>query len=278
MNRAEFKKSRTISEDFDPAEIQDLSIQADYWHGTGRFRHDKENPTTEPIDVLQGIIDHGVLPHHDNFTAEMGIPCNKVISLSQARMYAAVYAKMFLSRGTELEYEYGNRVIWSLRYQTKILLTNLFDPQKWRALFSRTKRLKSEESESDKPKKLEKIKGFVGHCTKESVSLLKAALLWVRTDIEGNYPIIIGIPQEAVDILPGAHKGYGTYEARTNTPFRLEDCTHIEVPLSQLESVKGILERNGINTPVVAIEDMELHFSKKTSTEIMKPKARSLTA
>ncbi len=88
--------------------IKSLYAQTEYWHGTGRYCYAEDGSV---VDILKGIIkDGGLVPHEDDWDRKRG----KIqsISMAPARMYARLYACMYMPNGERIENEFGSRNLW----------------------------------------------------------------------------------------------------------------------------------------------------------------------
>ena len=80
------------------------------------------------------------------------------------------------------------------------------------------------------------------------------------SDIPGNYPLLFGIAGNDLDLvgtIPLVH----AVEARSLSPVRLENITHLEVPLANVEETRKLLNEKDIQVPVIPLEYADAHMS-----------------
>lgn len=80
------------------------------------------------------------------------------------------------------------------------------------------------------------------------------------SDIEINYPILIGIKanaSELIETIPLTHK----VEQRSLKPIGLERFTHIEVPLQKITETKELIEKHNLNIPVIPMEFGDIYLA-----------------
>jgi len=73
------------------------------------------------------------------------------------------------------------------------------------------------------------------------------------SDIQGNYPLIIGIRENAfpeADIAGVLRK----HESRSKIPIPLDLLTHVEVPFDYVDEVQNAVMDYGSHIPVIPIE------------------------
>ena len=81
------------------------------------------------------------------------------------------------------------------------------------------------------------------------------------TDIEINYPILIGIKAKAIKPVLGA-KVFSLHETRSEATIMFTGMTHIEVPQDRVPETVALLREAGISTPVIPIEEGERYCRK----------------
>ena len=80
------------------------------------------------------------------------------------------------------------------------------------------------------------------------------------TDIEGNYPVLIGVVAGAKDLIETtsiAHK----VERRSLKPITLQQFTHIEVPLQNIAETEKVLKDQGVSIPVLPLEFGDIYLA-----------------
>lgn len=157
--------------------IAELYSRVSFWHGTGR----RQYKDGKVIDVLRSLLTaKALMPEKDSFDYKnVEITC---VSLSDRRMYASLYAKIHDTKKSELKYEYYPRRFWNKIFigitglmAGKELFpdTNILDKLKMGTKFSVNWRRWFKKIMKNPP--------------------LIPGLSRVKSDIEENYPILIGI-------------------------------------------------------------------------------------
>ena len=239
--------------------IKEYCERATYWHGTGRYHYQYQGATRYEnvsvdglLDVLNSIIEQGGLtPHYDPWIDSGG----KTVSLGTVRMHSRLFARIHLYEHDALLYELGNVPCWVHLY-TRLLLLWLFTDlgsckQFIKSLFRRSfyKDLQSWVGAIRKPKngRVISLWHFVNGESPDS-------------DIRGNYPILFGIARgtlEVIDTIPLTHR----VEVRSLRPVKLEDFTHMEVPLARIKETEEFLKIKGISLAVLPIEFVDIYLS-----------------
>jgi len=230
-------------------EITKLYGKTTHWHGTGRFRYERDNDIW--YDVLAKIVDLGGLyPFRDPWINSGG----STVSLATIRMLSRAFARVHSNENSTFVYELGSIKFWLRLYffltavwlcTDRHALSTVFG-----GLFHGTffRDIRSWESAIRKP-------------NGKRVSVLNVFLRkTLVSDIEGNYPILIGIvadSKELIETTPIAHK----VERRSLKPIMLTQCTHIEVPLQNVVETEKILRERGVSLPVLPLEFGDLYLS-----------------
>lgn len=252
------------------SEIEELYVNAAYWHGTGR----KQYKDGQVIDLLNSIVNEGGLtPHNDPFDAKTGIV--SMISLSDRRMYAGGYARMHIPKSERLRYEYMSDKFWGiflkLTAREVIGRTNL-DHIKKIGIHAWT-HLKEGGNLSTLATLALNLKKngrkWVSRITKEEVKKPITELFTIHSDIPGNYPILIGVKDGI--FTPSQTANYiSKYETRANTAIPINGFTHIEVPLAHIQKTQDYLNQRGVGKlPVVAMELGEIHSSQFSPQQLI---------
>lgn len=254
-------------------EIAGFYQKTTHWHGTGRFRYERIRDAEDEVgnsvfDVLEGIIDAGGLqPYKDPWIDSGG----KTVSLATVRMLARAFARVHAHENTNFLYELGSIKFWLRLYYFLFFVWLCTDRHAQSTVFGGLARgsffrdVRIWESAVRRPGK---------HKTVSILNGFRRNIL--VSDIEGNYPILIGVAPDAQDLIettPIAHK----FEQRSLQPISLQQFTHIEVPLLRVEETKIALKERGIPIPVIPLEfgdiyladqplDKLAYFTSKTGT------------
>lgn len=240
-------------------QIKTLYQQTTHWHGTGRYHYQHENGsryktvvTDDVIDILDAILmSNGLTPHHDPWIDSNG----KTVSLATTRMHARTFARIHASKKEVMVYELGSIKLW-LRFYFALLFVWLF-ANLWshrnfirdtlRTTFS--KDIQNWASAIRKPQN-GKVIGIL--------DMFKGDI--PTSDIEGNYPILIGIQvdtKELIETIPLTKK----VEQRSLKPITLEMCTHIEVPLKHIAETENLLKKHNIHLPAIPMEFGDIYLA-----------------
>ncbi len=232
-----------------------LYAQTSCWHGTGRHKYDEHG---EVVDVLAKIIaDGGIVPHKDDWDLKRGVV--QSISLGKQRMYARLYAGMFVPHGTQIRYEYRSRYLWCWYF---------FGTAKLIALLEYPLRAHT-------PNYRKRVAQWA---RKVSLNPHNSLSIFINgTDIAGNYPILIGVRQGAVQYQYGSHF-FNLHERRTTSPICFADMTHIEVPRERAAETRAKLQAHTINVPVFALEDGEDYCRRFSFWQLVNGKPLALPA
>ena len=250
--------------------IEKIYNEVGYWHGTGRYQYAhsaatryESLDTNTTTDLFKSIIQEGGLrPHNEPWLRKIQKISMPTVSLSPFRMYAKLYAGLYLYEKDALGYQFGTTKIW-FRVFLRIQMVNrnflkfLFEKGLFRLA---------------RPSTFRNAKLWVCSIRKDgkNSNLLHGHL--IRSDIRGNYPILIGI-KKTISLMP-FNPGMERLEARTSASIRFEDITHIEVPLINLPNTKALLNIHNIDLPVLPIEYGECFCSTKSLAELTRRETR----
>jgi hypothetical protein len=249
--------------------IRKLYDRSLFWHGTGRYRYihdyDSSQSNGQIDDALEGILQNGgILPLVKDPWMKSNGKFLVTISLAKIRFYAAVYAFMNLFEGEDI-YKYGSRLLWLFVIDVINFIEKPLDVLKHLLIFTfkiGNKKLRKYQSKSRSYTKLKNLRTFF-------LQLFYMATM--RSDIEGNYPIIVAVKMQNLSFVE-INSGFNYYEARVDEAISLKDISHLEVPRKNLEETRALLKQHSANIPVIAIEDAEL-FAKyeRSIKELLTP-------
>lgn len=225
----------------DKFSIKDLYQEAVYWHGTGRYKYASDGTI---LDVLDGIAkEGGLILHDDEWDWKLGKV--KSISLAKSRMYAKLYALMYMFGGQRLTNEYLPLWAWFHYFFGTARILAFFNVSLWKLLQGNYSQRRSE---------------WASKVTKSKVPDIYT-IFDKGSDIAGNYPILIGVKRGAIIPLPGSAI-FKLHEIRSGSPIGLDGITHIEVPRNHIEETKMILKEVNLAVPVIPIEEGEYYCRK----------------
>jgi hypothetical protein len=255
------KPTKVVEKIFSEYELQikQLYKKPLYWHGSGRYQYvfGKE----KGIDVLEEIIkNNGLLPQM-KFHYDDNIEGTKdSISLAKIRMYASIFAYVFESKEKFLQYKFGSRFFWLIL----IITTNfIYTPRNLLYLtfhYSYRKgkdRMKSVQSRAIKPEKIKDLKLFI---------LQYLYLPFTKSDIYNNYPILIAVKKEELEIQK-FEKSFDVFEARTKNIISFENISHIEVPFTAIEDTLLLFKKFNLKVEILPIEATEYFLYKSSSVK-----------
>lgn len=235
--------------------------ETEYWHGTGRYQYKRnENSrydnldTGSHIDILESILNHGGLrPHNEPWLEKMQQVFAPTISLTPFRMYAMLYAGLYFFEEDSLLYRFGTTKFWFRLFLTIQVLDIQF-----LKFFLVHGIFKLARPSTYKNAQLW-IKSI--RQSKKDANPLKGYL--IKSDIKGNYPILIAIKKNSITPL-GTELAIRRLETRTTSIISLEQLSHIEVPLKNIEETRGLLKRRKVDTPIIPLEFIEYYLSHRT--------------
>jgi hypothetical protein len=229
-------------------DVQTLYADTAYWHGTGRYKYD-ENGTI--VDVLRGMIaEGGLVPHDDDWDWKLG----KIqsISFARSRMYGRLYAGMFVPHGKRIDGEYGSRWLWFQYFMDTARVVAFIEHRSFYGLLR------------DYPQKLAL---WTRKITRQKRETMRSVFL-KGTDIDENYPILIGIKRNAIKPILGA-RVFSLHETKSETAITFDGMTHIEVPRDRMAETVVLLQDAGITTPVIPIEHGEEYCRQFSFCELV---------
>lgn len=211
--------------------IKELYKNCEFWHGTGRYKYGKDK---EIHDILEGVIKNdGLIPHEDDWDNKRG-PVH-TISLAKSRMYARLYAGIFNPYGAPIQNELGSREMWGTYFfgsiGVRFLLENL------RSLT----RSGVQESRVTYRKKLE---DWGAKISTENKGRSFVETFLDGTDIEENYPILMGVKKDTVSQTQGS-KYVDVHEGRSEQSIAFANISHLEVPQEKTEEIRKVLDDAG---------------------------------
>lgn len=227
--------------------LQQALNHSQFFHGTGAkqyFCHlgnKYEDQATEPIDTLASILKHGIVPKPDYLNPQLKIKANKTVSLTPFLIYARMHACMYFTEGENLGYQLGNNKSW------------------WR-FFERSHRNLKVQGINLAEKADMRVKDF--RKDHKYSQCFAAAIKQGRSDIQNNFPVIIGIKQNTVTPLKTCLEEFDTWEIRTDRKIEAEYFAMILVPLKNWQKVKTQLAKAHPQLAVYPIEFAELLLSQ----------------
>lgn len=275
LDKYHFLEDPKIREQYEkqrPAIVQILK-NTDFFHGTGAKHYkntgDQEDKdkgkyagtTNEVNDSLGSFLTKGLNPQWDLFNgAWTGV--DKTISFTKLHVYARIYASLYLNENEYLGYEYGSRAFWWNLLLTRMAVHGVADFVKANAVKT-YKKLKGDREVIESKIELHKnaevwTRGFRKDDKYAGGIGASKAMKKAKSDIAGNFPLIIGFNKEGLNILPIKYRAVEMYELRTDSNIPPRKFTHIQVPLSKVSQVQARVRELGLQIPVIPIEFVEL--------------------
>ena len=242
--------------------LQKSYMRAAYWHGTGRYHYHHSADSryggithTRIINVLESVLDNGGLNGHQDLWVKIDGQIKKTVSVAPSRMHARLYAHIHLYKDVWLKYVFGGTGFWM----------GFFIFFAGQELFSQFGR-----GERDFLHQIVFKQNFIklartwasAICNVDSYKILPWWRAYdLRSDIEGNHPVLLGISKSAVEgegVVPFLRR----VEVRVEGAIPLRYFTHIEVPLAHVEETRALLAQKNISLPVIPLELGELCSSQ----------------
>ena len=242
-------------------QIATLYTETTHWHGTGRYhyKHQEESRyeevcTDTVTDILSSILKSNCLrPHIDPWIDSGG----ETVSLATTRMHARAFARIHATDEDSLLYELGSVKYWLRLYFILLFvwfISNLrrhltFIKSLFRSSFS--KDVQNWASAIRKPHKNKVVSIF---------DIFKGDI--PTSDIDGNYPILIGIAtnsQELINTIPLTSK----VEERSLQPITIDMFTHLEVPLQMVAKTEDILKEHNVSLPIIPMEFGDIYLANE---------------
>jgi len=234
--------------------IQNIYSQVADWHGTGRYQY--RDGSNEPLDKLASIASFGLIPQEDPFDRLTGVV--RSVSISHSRPYSMIYATMHLTESEDYAYRFHSSDYWLTRMmmdgmkKTIALAPGHFKGKSWSEIIQEIPK-----PPSSKPGN--KVDQWLNKLTRKGKS--PEGVFGTRSDIEGNYPILIGLKDDA--FTPEQLAFYlKSHEKRSQQAIPPANFTHIEVPLQHVAETEQFLRERGSNLPVIPIEMGEIYSSE----------------
>jgi hypothetical protein len=239
-------------------QIRELYAQVDTWHGLGRYNviyEDTDRTTVKEVqDTLTNVLEIGILPQPDNFQERLHGRGAKSTSVTYSRPYASIYAYIH-DVGKRVKYRFHNSFHWG-KVTALAALKNYpgVVRDEWQ-----TNGFKGVNETRPRP--------FRKGKSKDIENWKKKVVPELSSD---DYPIFIGIQQNAFTPVRTSMNIRAYHEQRSHEVIPISKFTHIEVPLEKMEEVQSILDQRGIETPLIPIEMGEVYSSKFNSRDLVR--------
>lgn len=173
--------------------------QAVYWHGTGHYHYRHPNDTrygaVEHIDivnVLESILSNRGLNGHQDLWVQINSHFKKTVSVAPSRMHARLYAHIHLYKGVWLDYVFGGTRFWMGFFFFLATRALLVQPGPGGREF-----LKQTVLNRNFLKRARIWANAI--CNMDAYKVIPWWRAYdLRSDIEGNHPVLIGLTKDAV--------------------------------------------------------------------------------
>lgn len=223
----------------------------EFFHGTWAMCYDAWWSVN---DAINKILEGWIQPNEERLSDFFWISDSENVCLTRLWWYARVYASLFKSEENGIEWEYKDRKWWIYMLAKEMIKEAIPSKEFWKKSIPRTHLWWKAEVNSLSWNK-------EGKSNRKSYWLY--TMLYGKTDIENNFPVVIGVKKwsdtelEYPDLL-----WFRLFEARSISAINPEDFSHLQVPLLKVEKVKTKLKELWVDIPVLAIEWCEIHDSK----------------
>jgi hypothetical protein len=223
------------------------------WHGTGRY----QQSGNDRVDVLDSILQTGALQVADDaYAVYAGGDVMQSVSLTPLRMIARSYADTF-----------GRAVLEPHRYGTALMWVAYFYGPFYARMYLRGYHRRGRHYR----RWHELTHDATGDNTWGKKSNHRAAKVWdvfvLGTDIEGNYPILLGLSD--ISHRAALPAGFDSYEVRSGRDVPLQYLTHIEVPSRYINETRALLRRHRLDVPVEPLELGEVIASRQPFSRLL---------
>ena len=251
-------------------QLQHCYAEAGFWHGTGRYHYLNPDDSrfensngSRTLNIFESILTNGGLNNHQDLWYH-DEQLKKTVSIAPTRMHARMYAHIHLYEGTWLEYVFGGTKFW-MGVIAVLAVKELCTTRENRAFIKRFLFNKTA------------LRSFrIWASAIRNCDEFKILPLWraydLRSDIPGNHAILFGIKRSAIQgegVLPFIKN----FEIRVARPISLDEMTHVEVPIKNIESTKKLLEEKGISLPVIPLEFGEFFSSRLPLSMLLRPQS-----
>lgn len=273
-----FLEANVVREEFESTrkEIEGMLCKTRYFHGTGtrhytangRSKYDGTNEKAQ--DSLHSLLSEGLVPQEDIYNERLGTGAEKSVSLTKNRLYARLYAELFLPEKDRLDYRYGSRPFWWTMFLVRMAVKRAAEPpakRNWGTLKEIRRR------EREKIRKWADSFRKDGRYRHNPLGLMMCG----KSDIAENHPVIIGVGEGAFNPLPIRNSGFAAYETRSGETIPPASFTHVQVPLRHAENVRQKIASLGLRLPVIPMEFAELIDSEKRLWELLEYQSCPIT-
>jgi hypothetical protein len=233
------------------------------FHGTGRVANDyddrdKSKPNGKLKDVLRSILTEGLQPQADHI-AKLILPVERTVSLTRQRVYARLYGEKFGEDDqaqTHLEYTFGRHEEWWKYYIDECMRRGQsLRNTRWLNILHKNfkTRFTAEEAKHWRDKEFHKARWFAN-----------------KAPVPGNYPIIIGVDEQAVTPMD-LPLGLSDFEVRNESQIAADSIRFVEVPNKKITEIRELVRHLDVtHVEVLPIEVVEVVCYQKGVAECAK--------
>lgn len=238
--------------------ILSLLGETEFFHGTWAMSYDESWSIN---DSINDILENWIKPNEERLSDFFWISNKENLCLTRIWGYARVYASLFKSEEHGVEWEYKDRKWWIYMLAKEMIKEAIPSVEFWKKSIPRTNLWWKAEIDSFTWNKEWKS---------DRKSYWLYTMLYWKSDIASNFPVVIGVKQWAdIDLEYPDLLWFRLFEARSISAIDTNNFSHLQVPLSKVDEVKQKLSDLGINIPVLAIEWCEIHDAHTWYTQLI---------
>jgi len=239
------------------------------YHGTGALQYDGDkygvgmtSHLRKPIDV---ILRDGLRPHTDPWALTQG--SMQSVSFATAWSYAKFYADVYQTTSDPLEWGWGNGVDWFSYFIVDTARQSFKKGRLTVNLRQELRALRQTQEQRVRANSYSRLQRWALDIRSDITPRTSALdMICVRTDIPGNFGVIITVSEDDVPLAPMGLGG--TYEKRAARPVRPDKFTSLAVPLNKVDEYSAKVRDLGYSFPVLPIEAVEYHMSQFSLQEL----------
>ena len=241
-----------------------------YWHGTGFYQYKtlgdskyQKVSKTKIFNVLESIIaEKGLRPHQDPWIKTQR-QYSKSVSTTKFRIYGRLYSELHMNPKNKLEITYGDRLYFAkffIHYtfaNSPLKIIFGFIVSSFMKKFATKGQLWARTINSNITSKGNAMSDFINIVGNQ------------KSNIPNNFGILIGINNKGVEPVE-MNKYIALLETRSRIMVNMNNFTHIEVPLKNINQTMKFLNKYNVKLPIIPIEIAEVYFSKYNIQDLIK--------
>jgi len=220
-------------------------------------------------DTLRSLLTQGIIPQKDIYNGTID-GAEKSTSVTHLQNYARIYACRHLADNNTLEFENKSNSFW---WYLLLLLMVIGAFQSPSEIIESIKN-KTQKSSTERKQRQNSINKWSTAISKDKKTRRNPMyqITHSRSDINQNFPIIVGIKKGELTTIPLNSTSARMYESRTDQIITSSQFTHLEVPLANLQHTQELLEKLQVKEiPIIPMEYVEYLQSQKPFWKHLKP-------